>query len=127
MGIQGAVDDFGVAYSCLNYLKRLPADRLKIDRSFIRNIPDNADDNAITTTIITMAHSLGLAVIAEGVETKAQLAFLIQKACNEVQGYLYSRPLNMQNLQHFLSRNRAPVGQPEPDENVKRTKGVGDK
>jgi diguanylate cyclase (GGDEF)-like protein/PAS domain S-box-containing protein len=93
MGVRMAIDDFGTGYSSLNYLKQFPVDTLKIDQSFIRNLPGNNDDAQITRTIISMAHNLGLGVIAEGVETKEQLEFLQQVQCEEVQGFYFSRPI----------------------------------
>ncbi|WP_420589663.1 EAL and GGDEF domain-containing protein [Bacterioplanoides sp.] len=93
IGVHTAIDDFGTGYSSLNYLKQFTVDTLKIDQSFIRNLPDNSDDVQITRTIIAMAHNLGLGVIAEGVETKEQLQFLQQEQCEEVQGFYFSKPL----------------------------------
>jgi len=93
IGVHTAIDDFGTGYSSLNYLKQFTVDTLKIDQSFIRNLPDNSDDAQITRTIIAMAHNLGLGVIAEGVETKEQLQFLQQEQCEEVQGFYFSKPL----------------------------------
>ncbi len=93
MGLKVSVDDFGTGYSSLSYLKRFPLDELKVDCSFIKDIPHDADDAAITATIITLAHSLGLNVVAEGVETEAQLAFLKNIHCDEFQGYFFSKPL----------------------------------
>ncbi|WP_197076404.1 GGDEF domain-containing phosphodiesterase [Luteimonas sp. FCS-9] len=93
MGVSLAIDDFGTGYSSLAYLKRLPITTIKIDKAFVAGLPDDPEDAAITTTVITMAHALGRTVVAEGVETEAQLRFLAERGCDELQGYWISRPL----------------------------------
>jgi diguanylate cyclase (GGDEF)-like protein/PAS domain S-box-containing protein len=92
MGLRISIDDFGTGYSSLSYLKRFPARTVKIDRSFISGLPGDGDDTAITQAVIAMAHSLGMAVVAEGVETSEQLAVLRKLGCDEAQGYLLGRP-----------------------------------
>lgn len=99
MGICLALDDYGTGYSSLAYLKRFPFDRLKIDRSFIDGIPDDADDMSIVQTTIVLARQLRLHVIAEGVETQAQCDFLKQNGCDEIQGYLYARPMSSEDVE----------------------------
>jgi diguanylate cyclase (GGDEF)-like protein len=93
LGIRLAMDDFGTGYASLNYLKRLPVDILKIDRSFIKGLPNDEDDGTLVTTILALGQSLGLEIVAEGVETNAQEAFLKRYGCQQAQGYLYSKPV----------------------------------
>ena len=109
MGIRLSIDDFGVGYSSLNYLKRFPIDTVKIDQSFVRHITSDADDAAIATAIIAMAHSLKLKVVAEGVETDDQMAFLNEKGCDAVQGYLFSRPLAADAMTALLAQGQGIV------------------
>ncbi|MAY42302.1 MULTISPECIES: EAL domain-containing protein [unclassified Neptuniibacter] len=102
MGIMLSVDDFGTGYSSLSYLKKLPISKLKIDMSFVQNIPDDNDDKAIVNAIISMGRSLGLTVIAEGIENKTQEAYLKDSKCNEGQGYLYSKPICAEEIERIL-------------------------
>ncbi len=88
-----AIDDFGTGYSSLSYLKRFPVDYVKIDRSFVSELTQEGEDSAIVRAIIAMVHSLDLKVVAEGVETQAQMDFLKAHGCDEMQGYLISRPV----------------------------------
>ncbi|MFJ3521450.1 putative bifunctional diguanylate cyclase/phosphodiesterase [Pseudomonas sp. NPDC090203] len=102
LGVKLAIDDFGTGYSSLSYLKRFPVDYVKIDQAFIRGLNEGTEDAAITRAIIAMAHSLGLKVVAEGVEDAQQLAFLRAHACDEVQGYLISRPVEASAMGNVL-------------------------
>lgn len=128
-GIQVAIDDFGSGYSSLSYLKRFPIDRLKIDQSFVREATTNSTDAAIITAIVTLARNLGLKVIAEGVETPEQLTILRQLGCNEIQGYLFSRPLPTDELKDLIlsetqtitiaqSALRLPAQLPLPEDRI---------
>ncbi|MCF6290241.1 MAG: EAL domain-containing protein [Desulfobacterales bacterium] len=106
MGVCFSMDDFGTGYSSLQYLKQLPLDALKIDRAFVKDLPDNEEDAAITSATIFMAHSLGLKVVAEGVETEAQLSFLRERGCEQFQGYLFSKPVPGKTFFRYLKEGR---------------------
>lgn len=105
IGVKLSINDFGTGYSSLTYLKRFPVDTLKIDRSFIQDLPSNQSDKALTMAIIAMAHNLNLALIAEGVETWEQVAFLVDRQCFFAQGFLFAKPLPADDFAKL-----APIG-----------------
>ncbi|MGN6232716.1 MAG: bifunctional diguanylate cyclase/phosphodiesterase [Trinickia sp.] len=107
-GVRLSIDDFGTGYSSLAYLNRFPIDTVKIDRSFIRNVPDSHSDTQITSAVIALGHSLGLTVIAEGAETQPQIDFLRKEGCDEVQGYFFSRPIPAADVEAFLGKATDP-------------------
>lgn len=115
MGIKLSIDDFGTGYSSLSYLKRLPIKKLKIDQSFVRDIPEDKDDMAIVKTIINLADNLGLNVIAEGVETQEQKDFLLAHGCRHVQGYFYAKPMKAEDMTTMLN---SPMGKQHIDEST---------
>jgi EAL domain-containing protein (putative c-di-GMP-specific phosphodiesterase class I) len=103
-GIKLSLDDFGTGYSSLAYLKKMPIDQLKIDQSFVRDILINPNDASIANSIILMAKSLGIEVIAEGVETIEQKKYLFENGCTFYQGYLFSKPLSIYEFQAFVKK-----------------------
>jgi EAL domain-containing protein (putative c-di-GMP-specific phosphodiesterase class I) len=114
LGVHMSIDDFGTGYSSFAYLKRLPINALKIDREFIGDLTRDADDEAITSAVIAMGHSLGLHVVAEGVETDDQLDFLRRHGCDEIQGYWLARPLDAEACERFLREWRWDERMPAP-------------
>ena len=109
MGVRIAIDDFGTGHSSLGYLKRFPVDCLKVDRTFVRDLPHNGDDVAITRAVIAMAHSLKMSVVAEGVEHQEQFDLLRSEGCDEFQGYLFARPMEEDDLLQFVAGCQPPT------------------
>ncbi|MGK7379711.1 bifunctional diguanylate cyclase/phosphodiesterase [Planococcus sp. 1R117A] len=107
LGVKVSIDDFGTGYASLTYLKQFRADAIKIDQSFIRHLPQNQDDAAIVSAVITLAKALDICIVAEGVETKEQVDFLVEKECTEVQGYYFSKPLQADKMQKLLKQQFA--------------------
>lgn len=105
MGVRLAIDDFGTGYSSLAQIKNFPIDTLKVDRSFIRNLPQDADNKAITEAIIIMGKNLSLTVVAEGVETKEQEKFLKDQICDEMQGFYFSKPISPDGFADLLRKH----------------------
>jgi EAL domain-containing protein (putative c-di-GMP-specific phosphodiesterase class I) len=110
MGIHISIDDFGTGYSSLSYMTRLPIDTLKIDRSFVIGLAESGDSATVASGIIALAHSLKLGVIAEGVETREQAERLLTMGCDEVQGYLYSKPVPVEAFEALLRAQQLPSG-----------------
>ena len=110
LGVGIATDDFGTGYSSLSYLKDFPLTSLKIDQSFMRDIKDENDAASLVDAIIAMAHGLGFSVVAEGVETAAQIRYLLARQCGEAQGYIFSEPLNAEKMLALLASNPAKEG-----------------
>ena len=109
LGIQLALDDFGTGYSSLKYLKELPIDAIKIDRSFVKDIGIDSNDETIIDAMLSMANSLGMYCIAEGVETEQQLAFFTKRQCYFIQGYLFGKPMPEQALLQQLINEQQPL------------------
>lgn len=109
LGVHVSIDDFGTGFSSLSYLKRLPVDKLKIDQSFIKDLTSDPGDAAIVTSMITLAHNLGLTVVAEGVETEQQLGFLQAERCDEVQGYFISKPMASEDFDQWVQGTHSHV------------------
>jgi EAL domain-containing protein (putative c-di-GMP-specific phosphodiesterase class I) len=105
-GVRLAIDDFGTGYSSISVMKKFPVDTIKIDRSFVQDLPDDSEDQAIAQAIISMGRALGMTIIAEGVETEEQAAFLRAHGCDEMQGYLFSRPVSAERIPGILEANR---------------------
>jgi EAL domain-containing protein (putative c-di-GMP-specific phosphodiesterase class I) len=121
LGVKLAFDDFGTGYASLNHLTRFPVWRIKIDRSFVASISHSVEDTAMVCSLIAMAHNLGLSVIAEGVETEVQAAFLLKEGCEEAQGFLYAKPLPSAEFEAYLKARRLGV----PIESRARAVGEG--
>jgi len=117
-GIRLAIDDFGTGYSSMSLMKHFPIDTIKIDRSFVRDLPQDSEDQAIAQAIISMGKALGMTVVAEGVENAEQEAFLRAHGCDEMQGFLISKPVPARQMAELLRPIELPVApplQPEPD------------
>jgi EAL domain-containing protein (putative c-di-GMP-specific phosphodiesterase class I) len=118
MGISLSIDDFGTGYSSLAALKSFPIARLKIDQSFVRDLPDNENDKAIATAVISLGHKLNLKVIAEGVETEEQQTFLRENGCDEIQGHFFSSAISAEEISLLLRTSRTPqpsrIASPDP-------------
>ena len=115
MGIHVSLDDFGTGYSSLNYLKRLPIDTLKIDKSFVDNITVDAKDEIIAKAIIELAHKMDLEIIAEGVEYAQQFNFLKKHKCDKLQGFLFSKPVSAEEFQQLLIEERIFINKQDVD------------
>lgn len=108
IGVGFSIDDFGTGYSSLSYLRRLPLDQLKIDKSFVHDLKLDPDDQSIARTVVTLGHSLGLNVIAEGVETEQQRDILLEMGCDAFQGYFYGRPMDIDQLMQAFGFSSQP-------------------
>jgi EAL domain-containing protein (putative c-di-GMP-specific phosphodiesterase class I) len=122
-GIRIAIDDFGTGYSSLSYLSKLPVSKLKIDQSFVQELPENDSDLSIVTGIISMAHALNLRVVAEGVETPAQAACLLKHGCDLLQGYWIGRPMPLEQLAQQLTQ-RSDLGPRPPQPGMPRRPAI---
>lgn len=125
-GIKLAFDDFGTGYASLSYLTKFPVSRIKIDRSFITRVADDAENGAIVRSLIAMAHNLKLGIIAEGVETEAQARFLLEERCEEAQGFLYAKPLSAPDFEAYLRERRlaAEVAHPRDKQSYGRVSSL---